>query len=168
MATIDGSFLMALDGADTYPLRKTLFDEYGPSDRRIKKLEKAVHFRVDGCEAYTGADGNPLSHVCTIFARVADDGSLKVSLSGNVPLEAPVQRWIESVGAACGASSKTRLGLSFSLKKGEQDKLSSLAHAMRDIVGRGRRYSVPSFKYTCPRTSDALERLRGVLDKGWK
>jgi len=81
--------LFALDGAETYAPRKTLFDEYSPSDRPIKKIENANHFRVDGCEIHTGADRKPLSHVCTIYARVNGDGSLKVSLTGNGPLEEP-------------------------------------------------------------------------------
>ena len=105
MESVNGNLLLIVDGADTYTLRKTLFGEYGASDRRIKKIEKAIHFRVDECEIYTGADGKPLSHVCTIYALVNDDGSLKVSLCGNVPLETPVQRWIEFIGVGCGASS---------------------------------------------------------------
>src|SRR5260370_42575826 len=108
MESDNSNLLLIADGADTYPLRKTLFDEYGPSDRRIKKLEKAIHFRVDECQIHTGADGNPLSHVCTIYALVNDDGSLKVSFCGNVPMETPVQRWIESVGVGCGVSSTSR------------------------------------------------------------
>lgn len=162
--------LLALDGAETYSLRKTLFDEYGPSDRRIKKIDKAIHFRVDVCEGYTGADGNPLSHVCTIYARVNDDGSLRVSLTGNVPLEKPVQRWIESDGKGCVETPTPvtrRTGLSLLLQKGEQHKLSNLAQAMINVV-RGRRYETHSFKYTCPRTASGLERLRRVLDKVWK
>jgi|SRR5579864_607293 len=168
MGTANGSILTALDGADTYTLRKTLFGEYGASDRRIKKIEKAIHFRVDECEGYTGADGKPLSHVCTIYAYVNNDGSLSVSLRGNVPVEEPVQRWIESEGYGCvNTPVNRRAGLSLVLRKGEQHKLSSLAQAVLSVV-RGRGYGTPSFKYTCPRTAIGLERLRRVLDRVWK
>ncbi len=40
----------------TYALQRALISEYGPSDKRIKKIEKAVTFRVDGSEIYEGAD----------------------------------------------------------------------------------------------------------------
>jgi hypothetical protein len=70
----------------THHLQKTLFEEYGPADRRIKKIEKATVFRVDGSEIHRGADGKPLSHVCTIYVHVESQKKLTVSLSGNVPL----------------------------------------------------------------------------------
>ena len=160
--------LLTQNEADTNSLRKTLFDEYGPSDRRIKKVEKAIHFRVDECEIHRGADGKPLSHVCTIYAQVNDDGSLRVSLNGNVPLEEPVQRWIESEGKGYVETAvKPRAGLSLRLQKGDQNKLSSLAQAVLNVI-RGRRYETSSFKYTCPRTASGLEHLKKVLDKTWK
>jgi hypothetical protein len=162
-----GGFLESLGLPDTRPLQEVLFKEYGPTDGRIKKAEKASFFRVDQSQIHTGADRKPLSHVCTIFAEVKGDGGLTITLRGNVPLEAPVQEWIKSVGASCGSPLGTRRELSFSVKKGEQNKLGGLAQAMRATVARGRRYSEPSFKYTCPRTASALDHLQDVLDGVW-
>src|SRR5208282_5150548 len=76
-----GNLLSSLGLPNPYPLQKALFDKYGPADKRKKKAEKTSIFRVDGCEIHTGADGNPLSHVCTIFVEVDGDGSLTVRLS---------------------------------------------------------------------------------------
>jgi hypothetical protein len=162
-----GSFLDSLGLPDTRTLQEALFKTYGPSDGRIKKAAKASFFRVDQSQMYTGADGKPLSHVCTMFAEVRGDGGLMITLRGNVPLDSPVQGWIESVGATCGAPAGVRREVSFSVKKGEQNKLGGLAKAMRATVARGRRYSEPSFKYTCPRTATALDHLQDVLDGVW-
>jgi hypothetical protein len=144
-------------------LRKALFDEYGPSDRRIKKLEKASYFRVDECGAMKGSHGNPLSNVCVITVRVETD-LVTVFLSGNVPPDGPVQKWVESVGTVATRKSGS---LSLSLVPGEQDKLSGLAKAMLDTVAPGRRYDTPAYKYSCPETASALEHLRKVLDSAW-
>jgi len=122
----------------TYALQRALVDEYGPSDKRIKKIEKAVTFRVDGCEIYEGADGNPLSHVCMIIVHVENDTKLTVYLQGNVPLEAPFQDWIAAMETIVKNKSRD---LSFCIEAGEQNKLGTLATAMVRIVAPGRRYS---------------------------
>ena len=147
-----------------YPLRKALLAEYGSLDRRVKKIEKISRFRVDECEMLKGADGNPLSHVCTIYVDVPNDEEIKVALYGNVPIEGPVEEWTKAQHFEGGREGS--YSLSFALRKGEQDKLSSLAQAMRGVVV-GRRYSVPSYMYTCPRTADGLDHLKRVLDEVW-
>jgi len=162
-----GGFLESLGLPDTRSLQEALFKEYGPADGRIKKAEKASFFRVDQSQIHTGADGKPLSHVCTIFAEVKGDSGLTITLRGNVPMDSPVQKWIESVGASCGSSAGVRREVSFSVKRKEQNKLGGLAKAMRETVARGRRYSEPSYKYTCPRTASALDHLQDVLDGVW-
>ena len=108
-----GNFLSSLGLPDPYALQKALFDKYGPADKRKKKAEKTSIFRVDGCEMYTGADGNPLSHVCTMFVEVDGNAGLRVSLNGNVPLDEPVQLWIKTIGSGLGASSAQAPALSF-------------------------------------------------------
>lgn len=160
------NFLSGFGLPDPAPLQKALFEKYGPADRRHKKPEATTNFRVDQCEMLTGADGKPLSHVCTIFVRVDGNGALEVWLGGNVPLDEPVQAWIKTVGSGLGATSAQAPGLSFVLKKGQQESLLSLAKAMKQVVV-GRRYSTPSYKYTCPRVADALKELKGVLDGVW-
>jgi hypothetical protein len=89
-----GGFLESLGLPDTRAVQEALFEEYGPADGRIKKAEKATFFRVDQSQIYRGADGKPLSHVCTIFAEIKGDGGLSITLRGNVPLEAPVEQWM--------------------------------------------------------------------------
>ncbi len=150
----------------THALKRALFDKYGPSDKRIKRIENATLFRVDGCEIFKGANGDPLSHVCMIFVEVEDNANLTVRFHGNVPLEGPVQDWIGDFGTKLGASAAQAPGLSFKLKKGEQNNLAKLAQAMNSVVV-GRSYSRPSFKYTCPRVAGALRELKGVIDGVW-
>jgi hypothetical protein len=146
-----------------YPLRRALFDEYGPADKRTKKLEKAITFRVDGAEMYRAAGGQPLSHVCSMYVHVENEKKLILNLSGNVPIEGPVIDWLKSERLQ-----KPSGRLSISLEPGNQEKLTRLATAMLAIVEPGRRYFTPSFKYTCPRVADALTRLERLLDKVWK
>ena len=150
----------------THALKRALFDKYGPSDKRIKNIEKATLFRVDGCEMFKGSNGEPLSHVCMIFVEVEGNARVTVRFHGNVPLEGPVQNWISNLGTKLGASVAQAPGLSFKLHKGEQNNLLSLAEAMKGVVV-GRSYSTPSFKYTCPRVAGALKDLKDVLDGVW-
>src|ERR1017187_4248996 len=111
-----------------YPLRQALFDEYGSPDRRYKDIAKIPRYRVDVCQSARGADGNPLSSVCTIWATVESESRLRLHLSGSIPLDGSVKVWIDSVGkiAVIGQNA-----LSLSLKPGYQEKLSGLATAMR-------------------------------------
>lgn len=149
------------------PLRRALFDEYGPADKRIKNLEKATYFRVDHCELQKGADGQPLSHVCTVNVSTENEDSLEVSLSRNVPKGASVETWIKLNKSEHSDLQWPYTRLVFTVKKGQQGVLLSLAQAIRDIVKPGRRYDTPSYKYTCPLTADALEHLEAVLSKAW-
>ena len=151
------------------PLRQALFEEYGSADRRIKNIEKVLNFRVDDCQHQVGADKQPLSHVCTIFVYAEDETKITVSLNRNVPMGDLVLLWIAQTGAVYhNDSSWPATQLSFSLQEGEQDKISGLAEAIRAIVAPGKRYSTPSYKHTCPRTADSLDKLRACLDRVWK
>jgi hypothetical protein len=65
-------------------------------------------------------------------------------------------------------SSKGSARLQFQVTRGSQLLLSELAQAIRAIVAAGApRYSVPSYKYVCPRTAASLERLKAALDRAW-
>jgi hypothetical protein len=148
-------------------LRQAFFAKYGPPDRRIKNIEKAIVFRVDECQLQIGADKKPLSHVCLIFVDTEVQSQITVELRGNVPMGASVQQWIGQAGAHYNGTAWPATALSFPLQRGEQDKLSGLAQAIRAIVAPGKSYSTASYKYTCPRTANALEALRMFLDHAW-
>jgi hypothetical protein len=149
-------------------LKEVLFKEYrGFSDRRIKRLEKGRRFTVDDRSAEDcGADGL-LSYFCAIFADVVSSTELKVTLHGNVPDSPSVQAWVQQHGARVQQGTWGR-SLDVTIAHGQQASLRSLAEAIRSIVARGApRYSVPSYKYVCPRTARSLERLADTLDRAW-
>lgn len=155
-------------------LKQILFDEYGGfSDRRIKRLSKGKTFIVDDRnEEDFGAGGRLFSTFCMIFADVTVPDPLRgeevsATLCGNVPDSASVRTWADRNGATF-TTTTLQSSLRFKVTKGEQAKLRSLADAVRGIVSRSApRYSVPSYKYVCPRTASSLERLARVLEKAW-
>jgi hypothetical protein len=148
-----------------YPLRQALFDEYGSPDRRYKDITKIPLYRVDACQSAKGADGNPLSSVCTIWATVESESQLNLHLSGSIPLDGTVKEWIDSVGkiAVIGQNA-----LSLSLKPGNQDKLSGLATAMRARAASRLQFTYASHGHSAREIADGLEHLRKVLDTVWK
>jgi hypothetical protein len=148
-----------------YPLRQALFDVYGSPDRRVKNIEKITRFRVDACQLAKGADGNPLSSVCTIWATVESESKLNLHLSGSIPLDGAVKEWIDSVG---NGASIGQNALSLSLKLGNQDRLSGLATAMRARAGSRQTYTYASHGHSAREIADGLEHLRKVLDTVWK
>jgi hypothetical protein len=151
-------------------LKETLIKEYGGfADKRIKYLDKGHYFLVDDrCSGDIGADKEPLSPFCSISADVKGENEIKVSLSRNVPMGATVEQWITENNASYNGAPWPTTRLSIMIPAGQQAKLASLANAIRSIVARNApRYSVKSYKYTCPRTAASLERLKNTLDKAW-
>ena len=150
-------------------LKHVLFEEYrGFADKRIKNFEKGSIFIVDDREQRDeGAGGNSLSYFCMVFAEVLSPTHLKVTLHGNVPKGVAVETWIkEHESSLLENENKT---LEFEVVKGQQANLRALARAIRSIVAPGaRRYSVPSYKYVCPRTVGSLDRLANTLDRAWQ
>jgi hypothetical protein len=149
-------------------LKAVLFAEYGGFvDRRIKDLAKSSTFIVDDRgPSDLGADRKLYSNFCLAFADVLDDDTVEVSLRGNVPNGSGVEAWIKENAAAFTPG--IQASLEFTIKKGEQRRLWTLAEALRDIVGPGKRYQTANYKYVCPRTAAALERLAKILDEAWQ
>jgi len=96
-----------------------------------------------------------------MFADVLSDSEITLSLSGNIPTGPTIMRWLKRYHLRAGNP------LEFKVKKGEQQMLTELANAFLAIVAPGVYYSVPSYKYVCPRTAASLERLKKVLDRLW-
>jgi hypothetical protein len=148
-----------------HPLRQALFDEYGSPDRRYKDIAKIPRYRVDACQSAKGADGNPLSSVCPIWATVESESQLKLHLSGSIPLDGSVKEWIDSVGKIAVVGQNA---LTLSLKPGNQDKLSGLATAMRARAASRLPYTYASHGHSAREIADGLEHLRKLLDTVWK
>lgn len=146
-------------------LKRRLYDEYGGfADKRIKKLEKGSQFIVDDrTDSDIGADKKLLSYFCSMFLAVEGDNAVSLRLHNNVPIGLSVEKW----------ATKNDLELSdrvLTLKITPENYgvLLSLAEAIEAITAPGApRYSVPSYKYVCPRTAASLRRLHRVLDEAW-
>jgi hypothetical protein len=123
-------------------------------------------FRVDEYQRAMGANGQPLSRVCVMYAKVKSGLEVELFMSGSLPREGPVQAWVKKVGPA--TATENTGSISITLKPGDQAKLSELADALLETVAPGMSYDTPSFKHSCPETASGLERFQKVLDTVWK
>ena len=80
----------------------------------------------------------------------------------NSPLDNELAELIETHDGKITGSRPTA-EVEIALLTKEVSFLRTLAKAFRRIVGRGGRYSVPNWKWICPRTADSLDRLADRL-----
>lgn len=145
-------------------LKSHLYRAYGGfADKRIKDLSKSDRFIIDDRNAN---DFNAKKHLypyfCLMLARVLSSDTLEITLRGNIPTSARIEHWVanRSVIYKTGAQHE----LTITIRLGQEAILEELASLMDDIVRPGGlRYSVPSYKYVCPRTSRSLRRLVETL-----
>ncbi len=143
-------------------LKEHLFKAYnGFADKRVKNLAKDLPFVVDdrGQPSDFGAQGDLYPWFCLMFARVRGPRSIELDMRGEIPGSHKINAWCESVKAQ-RQDVPPRLVLSVTL--GQEDQLREFAKLVDQIVSDGN-YSVPSFKYMCPRTAQSLRRLADVL-----
>lgn len=145
-------------------LKEALFVEYnGYADKRIRDQSGDHPFVIDDrSEKDVGANRKLFSYFCQMFAQVNSDGSVRVTLRGNVPESEELSELFDSI--ALGSRERET---AFDVANGEQDILNKLSRALRKIVAPGKRYSEKNYKYVCPRTAKSLQRLKTVLDKVW-
>lgn len=146
-------------------LKRRLYDEYGGfADKRIKKLEKGSQFIVDDrTDSDIGADKKLLSYFCSMYLVVEGDNAATLRLHNNVPMGPSVEKW----GKKNGVELNERV-LTVKITPKNYGILKSLAEAIEAITAPGApRYSVPSYKYVCPRTAASLRRLHSALDQAW-
>ena len=147
-----------------------MLETYGTfADKRIKKIESGKTFIADdrGPGDY-GADKDLLSYFCMVFVTVLNEELVKIGLYRNVPVSGDVKRWVSKVGGAFTPGTGMNGSLEFEVKRGQQERLLELAQGLDAIVLPGApRYTVPSYKYVCPRTGDALRRLNSALGRDW-
>jgi hypothetical protein len=146
-------------------LKQALLKEYGCfSDRRIKNIDRRARFIVDDrCAGDYGADRNLFGWFCSIFAEVIGSQTVKVTLCGGVPISNSVTVWQQQYDVEAIDHQ-----IAFTVNPDDLPKLSELAQAFEAIVAHGApRYPVNAYKYVCPRTAAALERLRECLSKHW-
>ncbi|UOA14036.1 hypothetical protein [Sulfitobacter dubius] len=144
-------------------LKQELYDTFGGfADKRITNISSGKIFIVDDRkEGDFGANKRLYSTFCQILATVIDENTVTVDLRGNVPDSERVRKVIEELGGAF-----TESGASLTIARGEQGGLFNLSRAITAITGK--RYSVASYKYVCPRTAKSLRHLMGALNKAWR
>lgn len=148
-------------------LKKSLFAAYnGFADKRIKNLSKSTTFIVDDrTQSDLAADKTLFLWFCSVFVDVITEDEISVRLAGGVPTGPSVTAWIKANGDILNRTPPK--DLAFSIKKGSEPILLSLAAAFEAIVAPGKTYSVTSYKYVCPRTAQSLRRLANELHAAW-
>ena len=148
-------------------IQQALVDEYGFSDKRIKKVESAKTFVVDDRgSSDLNAKKNPFSWFCHIFVRVGS--GVSVTLAGGVPLNDEIRGWASHKGHTLHEDEDgLRLNLSLDINESNHNDLIQLASLIENITAPGNNYSVPAYKYVCPRTAASLKRLAAKLSEVW-
>ena len=149
-------------------LKQVLLETYGSfADERIKKIESGRTFIADDrSPGDYGADKDLLSYFCMVFVTVLNEELVKIGLYRNVPVSEDVKRWVSKVGGDFNPGTGMNQSLESEVKRGQQERLLELAQSLDAIVVPGApRYTVPSYKYVCPRTGNALRRLNRALGR---
>ena len=119
-----------------------------------------IHIRIDDQEnddCYPG--------FCNIYLKMSDPNSSEFILTlSNVPFDDDVK---ELAAELDGTWESTRSGerLTLELSASQSTATSELAAAIRNVVGKGRRYDDRNWKWIARRTAKSLERLAKLLSK---
>ena len=139
-------------------LRNYLLDAYEFADLRRRNRAIDVPIEIDD------RDGRDVvASFCTMTVRVPDSSEDTLILSiQHIPLTAESRSLIEDEGGnvrefAGGYAAEITLSVK------SVTFIRNLARAIRQIVGRGKRYDRPNWKWICPRTAASLERFATVL-----
>ena len=148
----------------SFALKSHLFNRYGSfADKRIKNIDKGKTFIADSRSAGgIASDGSLYGWFCGILVEVPSDEEVRLALFGSKPRSRPVDETILALG---GSPESERVELH--IKNETLHLLRKLADNIAAIVAPGRRYSVPGYKYMCPRTASSLRDLAGYLDEFW-
>ncbi len=119
-----------------------------------------IHIHVDD---QTNDDCYP--GFCNIYLKMSDPNSSEFILTlSNVPFDDDVK---ELAAELDGTWESTRSGerLTLELSASQSTATSELAAAIRNVVGKGRRYDDRNWKWIARRTAKSLERLAKLLSK---
>jgi hypothetical protein len=100
---------------------------------------------------------------CTVKVVLSqcDGGEFRVELL-HAPCDSRVEGLVEELG---GEWEETPLGrmLTLNLSVTRVSDIRTLAKAIRQVVGRGRRYDDRNWKWICPRTAASLDRFADTI-----
>ncbi len=154
---------------DIRALKQALLNEYGHfADKRIKDIDRGSRFIADDrINGGIASDGGLYGWFCSVIVDVTEADKVHVTLQGQIPDGTAVRLWMQRYDLGI-TKHFGRNTLTFDVGEGDASKLSELAQAFRSIVAKGNSYDVPAYKYSCPRTADALDRLHRALESHFK
>ena len=118
-----------------------------------------IIFRVDD------RDSDIYPGFCNMHLKLSDPNADQFVLTlDNVPFDDDVKAVAAELGGSW-QSSRTGERLTLNLSASDRTGIRQLAKAIRQVVGRGRRYLDPNWKWIAPRTAKSLERLAKALPK---
>ena len=149
-------------------IKHFLLGKYGSfSDRRIKDPNKGNLFIIDDrTQRDIGSDKQLYGYFCQIYAEIESNESVKVSLFGNIPISDGVLDWISSNPCQFQETNYDSK-LIFTVTKGSQQLLLTLAENIEAIVKPGKRYDTANYKYVCPRIAKSLKTFEQYLSEFW-
>jgi len=148
-----------------HKLKELLYKSYnGFADKRIKNLDKGKLFIFDNrSNSDLDANGNLFLWFCQIFGEVINADTIKIIMRGDIPQGPLTKDWFAQHNIAFNTKE-----LEFYIKRNNKVNLKGLADAFRNITQPGSHYIIPNYKYVCPRTADAIERLQTILEEAWE
>jgi hypothetical protein len=132
-------------------LDQFLFKEYSVRDGRVKNLREGQLFRIDG------SAGDSAGLACFIWVVTTGDQTFKLHFR-NAPTDDDIVELVESMD---GKIADGRIEIDLHVKN--TAFIGKLAKAFRSVVGRGKRYWNPNWKWVCPKTRDSLVLFAGAL-----
>ena len=140
------------------PLRDYLLDTYEFADGRRSNRAVDVSIRIDD----RGGQDVVFSF-CSMMVRVPDSSEDALVLTIlQIPLTEKTRCLIKDQGGSIREfAGGYAAELTLSVKS--VTFIRKLARAIRQTIGRGKRYHNPNWKWICPRTAASLERFATVL-----
>lgn len=145
-------------------LKQHIFTSYGGgADKRVKDASKVRTFIIDDRgRGDLNARKQLYPVFCMVFASLTGDGTLDVTLRGNVPVSPAIHDWVTANNAIY--TEALQPSLTFPVRVDAPARLDALADLIEAIVKPGApRYTTPSYKYACPRTAATLRKFSKVL-----
>lgn len=144
-------------------LRKHLVEAYGGfADRRHTDHRQDHAIAIDG-----KCNSDVHTKFCSLIVNVPKDESGTISIVlYKLPLDDAVLKLIERHGNRVKLDGVVGIAdLTLALHVHEIGIVEKFAKAIRRIVGRGRRYSDPNWKWIYPRTADSLDRFVELVNQ---
>jgi hypothetical protein len=137
-------------------LYEFLQDRYDPPQGR--RAEGSTSIRIDDRNSR-----DVCKSFCSITVEPCNEDEKRFTLTFH---NIPCNEYVEEVVADCGGEwldLPTGRRLTLKMSVSSVTSIRRLAHAIRKIPGRGRRYGDSNWKWMCPRTANSLDHFADLL-----